>query len=203
MEHATTRLEHAEDSYLVRLAQEGCRAAFDVLARRYRAGVSLTARQIVGEAGRAEDVAQDALLIAFRALPSLADPERFAAWLGAITRHRARRVARRESRYVPLEPAHLDYSLDYSQAAAVPDPEGLTGILTEAFGEIGPEYQTVLRLRYWEEWSVAQIAAFLSLPVTTVKWRLHYGREVLRRRLTRHEKDEHEKEEETDGKFSV
>lgn len=172
-----TRLGQADDGQLVCRAREGCRTAFDELAHRYRAGVYLTARQIVGDAGLSEDVAQEALLIAFRALPTLADPARFGAWLGAITRHRARRVAHQERRFVPLEPAHLDHF----QAIPLPSvPEELT----DAFGALGEEYQTVLRLRYWEEWSVGQIASFLSLPITTIKWRLHYGREVLRRRLS-------------------
>ena len=187
-----TRLRQAGDGELVGWARDGCRMAFDELARRYRTGVFLMARQIIGEAGLSEDVAQDALLTAFRALPTLADPERFGAWLGAITRHRAQRVARQESRFVPLEPAHLDLL----PAPVAPDPEELT----EAFGTLGEEYQTVLRLRYWEEWSVGQIAAFLSLPLTTVKWRLHYSREVLRRRLSQPKKIE---KEEDYGKFPI
>ncbi len=177
-----TRLGQAGDGELVRWARDGCREAFDELARRYRGGVYLTARQIVGDAGRSEDVAQEALLIAFRALPTLADPTRFGAWLRAITRHRARRVAQQESRFVPLEPIHLDHF----PSPNTPDSDELA----DAFAALGEEYQTALRLRYWEEWSVGQIASFLSLPITTIKWRLHYGREVLRRRLSRHGKEE-------------
>lgn len=180
-----TRLGQADDGQLAVWARDGCREAFDELARRYRGGVFLIARQTLGNSWRAEDVAQEALLAAFRALPTLTDPARFGAWLAAITRHRARRVARQESRFVPLEPAHLD-SL---QATADSAPEELA----EAFDALGGDYQVVLRLRYWEEWSVAQIASFLSLPVTTIKWRLHYGREVLRRRLSRdREEEDHE-----------
>ncbi len=179
-----TRLGQADDGQLVCLARDGCRSAFDELARRYRAGVCLIARQTVGDAGRAEDVAQEALLAAFHALPTLADPARFGAWLGAITRHRARRVALQESRFVPLEPAHLDQF----QAPDAP----ASGELADAFAGLGGDYQTVLRLRYWEEWSVGQIASFLSLPVTTIKWRLHYGREVLRRRLSQQREEEND-----------
>ena len=175
-------MEQADDGQLVCWARDGCRPAFDELARRYRPGVFLIARQIVGEGARAEDVAQEALVTAFHALPTLADPSRFGAWLGAITRHRAQRMARQEDRFVPLESAHLDQlqSPDVSDA----------GELADAFTTLGDDYQTVLRLRYWEEWSVGQIASFLSLPITTIKWRLHYGREVLRRRLSRPREEE-------------
>src|SRR5262249_50028664 len=84
------------DEVLVVAAILGDLDAFDELASRYRAAVIRTARAIVGRE-YAEDIAQDALLLAFKALPSIEDPAKFAAWLSAITRHRAMRVGKRES----------------------------------------------------------------------------------------------------------
>ena len=183
MSSEETRMEQRNDSELALKARAGSREAFDVLARRYRAAISLIARPIVGDAARAEDIAQDTLVIAMNALPSLANPAQFGPWIGAIARHRARRVARQEGRFLPLDPTRLDQRRTPAPASAPDD-------LTEAVNELGDDYWIVLRLRYWEEWPVGQIAAFLSLPVTTVKWRLHYARELLRRRLAQHEKEE-------------
>jgi len=76
------------DEVLVVAAILGDLDAFDELATRYRAAVVRVAQAIVGR-DDAEDVAQDALLLAFKALPSIEDPTRFAAWLAVITRHRA------------------------------------------------------------------------------------------------------------------
>src|SRR5919206_4912562 len=84
------------DEVLVVAAILGDLDAFDLLATRYRAAVVRTAQAIVGRED-AEDVAQDALLLAFKALPSIEDPAKFAAWLWAITRHRALRFLRQES----------------------------------------------------------------------------------------------------------
>ena len=84
------------DELLVIEAILGSFDAFDELALRYRAAVVRTAQGIVGR-DDAEDVAQDALLLAFKALPSIEDPTKFAAWLSAITRHRALRFNKRES----------------------------------------------------------------------------------------------------------
>src|ERR1700683_1688541 len=83
------------DEFLVVGAIVGDLAAFDELVRRYRAAVVRTAQAIVGREF-AEDVAQDALLLAFKALPSIEDPTRFPAWLGVITRHHAFRYLKRE-----------------------------------------------------------------------------------------------------------
>src|ERR1051325_983700 len=85
------------DEVLVVAAILGDLEAFDELATRYRAAVMRVAQAIVGR-DDAEDVAQDALLLAFKALPSIEDPTRFAAWLAIITRHRALRLGKRESR---------------------------------------------------------------------------------------------------------
>ena len=83
------------DEVLVVAAILGDLDAFDELALRYRAAVVRTAQAIVGR-DDAEDVAQDSLLLAFKALPSIDDPAKFAAWLSAITRHRAFRFSKRE-----------------------------------------------------------------------------------------------------------
>src|ERR1051325_2832974 len=84
------------DEVLVVASILGDLDAFEELATRYRAAVVRTAQAIVGRED-AEDVAQDALLLAFRALPSIAQTAKFAAWPSAIPRHRAQRFGRRES----------------------------------------------------------------------------------------------------------
>src|SRR5215210_3314699 len=88
--------EETPDELLVVAAILGDLSAFDELALRYRAAVVRTAQAIVGRED-AEDVAQDALLLAFKALPSIEEPAKFAAWLSAITRRRALRFGKRES----------------------------------------------------------------------------------------------------------
>ena len=182
-------LTDAADLELVLLALLGSLEAFDALVRRFRSAVILTAEQAIGSRCGAEDVAQEVFLIAFKALPQLSDPSKFAGWLSAITRHRARRVARREGRSEPTEPSTLDrLILSHSEALSPVEAlarDGDAERLRAALGTLPPEYRDVLRLRYWEEWPVARIADFLALPITTVKWRLHQGRERLRRVLTR------------------
>src|SRR5207244_8483604 len=84
--------ERPSISELVREAQRGNPEAFDALVRRFRDLMVAVARQEIGSREAAEDVVQDALLQAFRALPQLQDPARFVPWLTVITRCRARRV---------------------------------------------------------------------------------------------------------------
>src|SRR5215813_13486635 len=99
------------DELLVVAAILGNLEAFEELVVRYRPAVVRLARSIVG-VDHAEDVAQDSLLLAFKALPTIEEPRKFGAWLSAITRHRAMRFGKSESihlsKRVPLDEALLE-----------------------------------------------------------------------------------------------
>jgi RNA polymerase sigma-70 factor (ECF subfamily) len=155
--------------------------AFDELVHRYRAAVLRTAQRIVGS-DLADDVAQESLLLAFKALPSIEDPARFAAWLGVITRHHALRFAKREKTRaagnVELDEVLLEHLSSLASPVA-PDTER-DAELSKALVELPADYSTVLSLRFIDEMPLKRIAAFLGIPVSTVKWRLHRGKQLLR-----------------------
>jgi RNA polymerase sigma-70 factor (ECF subfamily) len=152
----------AEDRRLVLLARGGDRSAFDALVVKY-AGVvrSLTAARL-GRGADAEDAAQDTFLRAFRQLPRLDDPERFAGWLSTIAvnsaleklRRGARRKASSLTALVPIERAE-----DAARLAA------LVATLDE-------KTQIVLGLRFREEMAVKDIAAQMGDQPPAVAMRI-------------------------------
>lgn len=176
--------EDAPDEVLVVSAILGDFDAFGELASRYRAAAVRAAQSIVGRED-AEDVAQDALLLAFKALPSIEEPRKFAAWLGAITRHRALRFGKREharrSTQVELDEVLL------SQVAALSRPLVSEGEqddeLRLALENVPDDYRAVLRMRFLDEMPLKRIAAFLGVPVSTVKWRVHKGKDLLQKQI--------------------
>src|SRR5437763_4274889 len=171
------------DEVLVVVAMLGDLSAFDELCARYRAAVVRAAQAIVGRAD-AEGVAQDALLIAFKALPTLEAPSRFAAWLGAITRHRAFRFTQRE-RVHRAGRVELDEAL-LEKLAALNQPlveQADKEELRHALECVPEDYALVLRLHYLDEMPLKRIAAFVGVPLTTVKWRVHQGKKLLREQL--------------------
>src|SRR6185503_7738971 len=109
----------APDEVLVLGAILGNLEAFEQLVLRYRPAVVRLARTIVG-GDDAEDVAQDALLLAFKALPSIEEPRRFAAWLSAITRHRALRFSQSEDKHVSKRVALDEALIEKIEALAIP-----------------------------------------------------------------------------------
>lgn len=175
---------------LVLAALMGDLIAFDALVRRFRGAIIIVAEETSGCREQAEDVAQEVFILAFKALPQLQDPTRFSSWLYAIARHRARRVSMQANRMRPAEASVLDRLIleNCPEIAVHPEEEYVRraerAYVPELLAQLGPEYRLPLRLRYYEEWSVQQIGEFLMLPVTTVKWRLHKGRHLLRGLLT-------------------
>jgi RNA polymerase sigma-70 factor (ECF subfamily) len=134
-------------------------------------------------------VAQDALLLAFKALPQLEDHDKFGSWLYAITRHRAFRFAqnparREETGVSEVDALILEHTPELAQhpAEAVERAESQRDV-REAMAQLPEEFQIVLQLRYFDEVPVLRMAEFLNLPLTTVKWRLHKGRQLMKKHL--------------------
>jgi RNA polymerase sigma-70 factor (ECF subfamily) len=172
------------DEVLVVASIMGDLDAFGELASRYRAAAVRAAQAIVGR-DDAEDVAQEALLLAFKALPSIEVPRKFAAWLGAITRHRALRFNQREKQERASRVEFDEVLLEQVEALARPllnESEGQEE-LKLALDGVPEDYALVLRLRFLDEMPLKRIAAFLGAPVSTVKWRVHKGKELLREQV--------------------
>jgi RNA polymerase sigma-70 factor (ECF subfamily) len=123
----------------------------------------------------ADDVAQDAFERAFERLASF-DPERsFGAWLHRIVVNRALDVLRRERRLVPS--GHIRESVNE-------EPRGLEDRpLAISVAALSSERRVVVVLRYWLDFSPAEIAEILGVPVGTVSSRLTRALSELRLEL--------------------
>lgn len=167
------------DEVLVVAAILGNLDAFDELVSRYRAAAVRVAQGIVGREN-AEDVAQDAMLLAFKALPSIDEPAKFAAWLSAITRHRALRFGKRERLHQTGRVEFDEFLLQEVETLARPLARESNEELAWALDRIPAEYALVLRMRFLDEMPLKRIAAFLGLSLATVKWRVYQGKKLLK-----------------------
>ena len=171
------------DELLVIAAILGNLEAFEQLVVRYRPAVVRLARTIVGP-GDAEDVAQDALLLAFKALPGIEEPRKFAAWLSAITRHRALRFSKSETAHRTKRMALDEALLEKIEALARPLAEKERDeAMIKALDSLPSDYAMPLRLRFLDEMPLNRIAAFMGVPLSTVKWRIHHGKKLLRAKV--------------------
>jgi RNA polymerase sigma-70 factor (ECF subfamily) len=171
------------DEVLVLAAILGNLEAFEELVLRYRPAVVRLARTVVG-AVDAEDVAQDSLLLAFKALPSIEEPRKFAAWLSAITRHRALRFSKRETAVTKRRVALDEALLEKIGALTKPiDEKERDEALINALEALPDDYAMPLRLHFLDDMPLKRIAAFMGVPLSTVKWRMHRGKKLLRAKV--------------------
>lgn len=164
---------------LVEAARRGDHEAFEVLATSAGDRLFAVARLILRSADLAEDAVQEALVRAWRQLPSLRDPDRFDAWLHRLVVNACAdqgRQLRRQSnqvRLLRLEPSSGDH------AGAVADREQLE----RGFERLKPEHRAVIVLHHYSGFSAAEIARMLGIPEGTARSRLHYATEALRAAL--------------------
>lgn len=182
---AEPRLENLPDEMLALAAVLGDLRSFDALVLRYRAAAYRVAQSIAGTEP-AEDAVQESFLLAFKALPSLEEGGKFASWLYAITRHVALRMSQRlrqeSDRRVDLDLALLEQSEALAQPFA-PADDFETAWVRAAVDALEDEYRLILKLRFYDDMPLKRIAGFLDLPLTTVKWRLHRAKQLLREQL--------------------
>jgi RNA polymerase sigma-70 factor (ECF subfamily) len=126
----------------------------------------------------AEDIAQDALLRAWRRRSTLRDSERRNQWLATIVRNEAFRQHARV-RPDPVATLETDEGADDERVLATVERADLHA----ALNRLDERERLLLRLRYDEDLTQAAIARRLKIPEGTVKVRLHRVRAKLRRAI--------------------
>jgi len=161
---------------LVEAARSGDHAAFEVLASEAVDRLYAVARLIVGDAHRAEDAVQEALIRAWQGLPELREPERWNAWLHRLIVNACADQGRRAMRR-PVEVRMV------GQEAATRDDVGMIGDhdqLERGLRRLKPEQRSAVVLHFYLGLSVPEVADALDVPVGTAKSRIHYAVGALR-----------------------
>ncbi len=165
---------------LVERAARGDQEAFASLASQSVNRCYALAYRIVRDQHRAQDVTQQALLSAWRELPTLRDLDRFDAWLSKIVVNACSVESRSDRRWnarVRVITNSLPTSPDV--ASSVVDRDALE----RAFRLLTPEHRAVVVLHHHKGYPLTEIAATLGIPVGTARSRLHYAVRQLRAAL--------------------
>src|SRR5262245_40933788 len=181
---------------LVTRARTGDRAAFEELVRRTSRLVFARLYLETGDAHRAEDLLQDTLFTAYRALSQLADPKGFRSWLLAIAQNVAIDAARREARQKRSGP-RVDPEVLRLVPAKWPGPDEraerkeLREQVLAVLRSLPEEYRLPLTLRYIGGADYETIQTQLGLTNGALRGVLHRGLKLLRERLPHELKNEH------------
>ncbi len=181
------------DLSLVRRVQRGDKGAFDALVLKYQHKLVKLVTRYVRNPAEAEDIAQEAFIKAYRALPQFRGDSAFYTWLYRIAINTAKNAV------VSRDRSPVDYDFDrdsidesYDMQGRLKDsetPEGL--VLTDeirqtvnaAIEQLPEDLRTAIVLRELEGLSYEQIAASMGCPVGTVRSRIFRAREAIDGRL--------------------
>jgi RNA polymerase sigma-70 factor (ECF subfamily) len=165
---------------LVDLARRGDEEAFADLARAVGDRLMAIAFRILRDVDRAEDAVQQALMTAWRELPSLRDDDRFDAWLRRILVHACYAEAKRRRAWaanIRILPTNGPAARDDTSMVEQRDQ------LERGFRRLSSEQAAIFVLHHYVGLSLPEIADELDVPLGTVKSRLHYARKTLRAAL--------------------
>ena len=180
------------DKELVSRVKRGDRAAFDLLFGRYQHKIlSLVARH-VRDPLEVEDVAQEAFIKAFRALPRFRGESAFYTWLYRIainTAHNHQMARSRRPPGVDIDVGDAQFMdgadrlIESESPDAAASRDELAEAIDQAIAALPDDLRSALALREFEGLSYEQIAAIMECPVGTVRSRIFRAREAVDRRI--------------------
>lgn len=177
MTQTATETLDATDEQLARLAQRGCMASFDRLARRFQAPLIHFLQQQVGRHD-AEDLAQEALVRAYQALGRFDANRRFAPWLFTIAYRLAVSHHRGAGRAAAQLPETIGGRAD-DPAEALAGQEERQRLWSVAKEVLSEDQWNTLWFHYAQDLSIRQIARMMKRTSVSVRVLLFRGRRTL------------------------
>lgn len=182
----------ATDKQLVQRVQKGDRRAFDLLVLKYQQKIMSLISRYVHDGDEVQDVAQEAFVKAYRALPNFRGDSAFYTWLYRIAintakNHLVSRSRRPPGRDVDLDDAQFMESADQLRDAESPENtlfgEELRAVVNETLADLPDDLRAAVTLREFDGLSYEEIAEVMECPVGTVRSRIFRAREAIDKRV--------------------
>jgi len=176
------------DEELVKKARKGDQRAFDLLVRKYQHRIFALISRYVRDQDEVQDVAQEAFIKAWRALPRFRGDSAFYTWLYRIAVNTAKNHLVSMGRRPPgsdidAEEAEQFIGSDGLQDIGTPESnlmsQELEAVINQAINGLPQELKTAVTLREFEGLSYEDIAAVMECPVGTVRSRIFRAREAI------------------------
>ena len=180
------------DEQLVERVQRGDKNAFNLLVRKYQHKVVNLVARYVNNPGDVPDVAQEAFIKAYRALPTFRGESAFYTWLYRIAVNTAKNYLTSQGRRPPSSDVEADEAEYYGggealQEVATPENLALTDEIKRtvfaAIEALPEDLRTAITLREMEGLSYEEIAEIMDCPVGTVRSRIFRARDAIDKKL--------------------
>lgn len=167
----------ASDLDLVRLAQDGDRAAFRLLLERHYGLLFRVAYRFLGNRAEAEDAAQEMAMALAHKIGSFGGRSRFSTWIYQIALNHCRDHARRQKSLGRMQTAFVE--VEAGCRADWADSDRRTQWLYQAIDRLKPDLKETALLVLAEDMSHAEAGDVLGIKEATVSWRMHEVRKHL------------------------
>jgi RNA polymerase sigma-70 factor (ECF subfamily) len=176
-------MDAKQETWWVLRAQAGDRDALDRLLESIQETLFGYISKLVGERALAEDILQEVFITIYRKLRWLREPELFRPWAYRIASRESFKRLKREQRWsAQVRDEAVLEAIPALEAEEKFEPE-LAQHLPQLIARLSPASRAVLLLHYFEELSLSEIADVLGIAQGTVKSRLAYGLQSLRRAI--------------------
>jgi RNA polymerase sigma-70 factor (ECF subfamily) len=184
--------ERSIDQKLVVRVQKGDKTAFDLLARKYQHKLAKLISRYVRDRREVEDVTQEALIKAYRAIGGFRGESAFYTWLYRIAVNTAKNYLESQGRRPPgsdmeIESAELIEGGEGLRDQATPERQMLTNEIATTVHRVlellPPDLRTAITLREIEGMSYEEIAEVMDCPIGTVRSRIFRAREAIDQEL--------------------
>jgi RNA polymerase sigma-70 factor (ECF subfamily) len=184
--------EASIDQELVERVQRGDKKAFDLLVLKYQHKIVKLISRYIRDEAETLDVAQEAFIKAYRALPRFRGDSAFYTWLYRIAINTAKNFLVSQGRRPPESDIDADEAENYAGATALRDiatPERqllkdeIEEVVYKAIEQLPEDLRTAITLREMEGLSYEEIALAMDCPVGTVRSRIFRAREAIDKKL--------------------
>lgn len=180
------------DQELVQRVQAGDKKAFDLLVMKYQQRIVHVITGFVHDPVEAMDVAQEAFIKAYRAIPNFRGDSAFYTWLYRIAINTAKNYLTAAARRPPQMDVEASEATNYFDAPELKEfetPENklmsdeLENTIHEAIADLPQDTATAIRLREFEGMSYEEIAQAMDCPIGTVRSRIFRAREAIDKQI--------------------
>ncbi len=177
-----------EEKELVRLSREGSEEAFAELVKKYRIKVFNLAFSLTRDSDVADDLAQEAFIKAYYALPRFQSRSGFGTWLYRIAINHARDYLRKKSRMIQISIDNIKESFILQEDKTMKEEKESAEAQRKQFvhqsiRSLPEKHQVILSLRDIQGFSYEEISKILKISPGTVDSRIYRARKMLRKKL--------------------
>ena len=184
--------EQEIDQQLVERVQQGDQAAFDILVKKYQHKIMSLISRYVKQQGDVPDVAQEAFIKAYRALPNFRGESAFYTWLYRIAVNTAKNYLVSRGRKPPgtdIDAQDAEFLDDGHGLKDIASPESqmlsdeIKATVLEAINALPDDLKQAITLRELDGMGYEEIAVTMDCPIGTVRSRIFRAREAIDKKL--------------------